>query len=180
MTAKKYLPIAIFIGVQACLLQALDQVLCGAVHPMGNAGFGWVSFQAWAMYFLAGCTPKGGIRTLIGYLIGMVASILIISGGGAVSGVLGFWAVPLVLLVLVPIILYLDIAPEMFNFVPAVFVGAGAYFGFMTYVPGAAFGGALVTETLYCVIGLVFGFCTITFRGWYEAKYVNAKSGAAK
>ena len=68
---------------------------------------------------------------------------------------------PLVLLVLVPIILYLDIAPEMINFVPAVFVGAGVFFGIMSYIPGATFGNASSARDL-CLIGLVFGWLTIT------------------
>lgn len=125
------------------------------------------------MYFLAGCIPKGAVRSFIGYAIGVIASIAIISGGGALAGTLGFFATPIVLLVLVPILLYLDIAPELFNFVPAVFVGAGVFFGCMTYVPGATFGGIAITEMIYCVLGLFFGFCTITFRGWYEGKYVK-------
>ena len=124
------------------------------------------------MYFLGGCTPKGGLRALIGYAIGMAASIAIMVGGGALGG-LGFWAMPAILLVLVPIILYLDIAPEMVNFVPAVFVGAGVFFGVMSYIPGADFVNAFLGEGVYCVIGLLFGFVTITFRGWYEKRYVN-------
>ena len=74
---------------------------------------------------------------------------------------------------LVPIILYLDIAPEMISFVPAVFVGAGVFFGAMSYIPGAEFANAFLAEGVYCAIGLLFGFVTITFRGWYEKKYVN-------
>ena len=171
MNAKKYLPIALFIGLQACVLQAIDQSICASIPPLA-AGGGWIYFQAWAMYFLGGCTPKGGTRALIGYVLGMIASIAIMVGGGAL-GALGFWAMPVILLILVPIILYLDIAPEMISFVPAVFVGAGVFFGVMSYIPGATFANAFVGEGVYCVIGLVFGFVTITFRGWYEKKYVN-------
>ena len=171
MTAKKYFPIALFIGVQAAVLQAIDQLICAGVSPL-VAGGGWISFQAWAMYFLGGCNIKGGMRALIGYIIGMVASIAIIFSGGQL-GTFGFWAMPLVLLVLVPVILYLDIAPEMISFVPAVFVGAGVFFGVMSYIPGAAFGNAFISELIYCIIGLVFGWITIKFRGWYEAKYIN-------
>ena len=90
MNAKKYLPIALFIGLQAAALQALDQAVCSNIPPLA-AGGGWISFQAWAMYFLGGCTPKGGLRALIGYAIGMAASIAIMVGGGAL-GALGFWA----------------------------------------------------------------------------------------
>ena len=171
MTAKKYFPIALFIGVQACLLQALDQLICPSIAPLA-AGGGWISFQAWAMYFLGGCTPKGGVRALIGYVLGMAASIAIMAGGGLL-GPLGFWAMPVTLLILVPIILYLDIAPELINFVPAVFVGAGVFFGIMSYIPGATYASAFISEGVYCVIGLLFGFLTILFRGWYEKKYVN-------
>ncbi len=176
MTAKKYLPIAVFIGVQAFVIQIIDQILCRYVPPLGNFGFGWVAFQAWAVYFMAGCTPKNGVRAFMGYFIGMIASIAIIAGSGSLGGNLGFFATPVVLLVLVPIILYLDIAPELFNFVPAVFVGAGVYFGCMTYVPGATFGNILVTESIYCVLGLLFGYTTVKFRGWYESKYVNKQT----
>lgn len=171
MTAKKYLPIALFIGLQAAVLQAVDQSIRTAIVPLA-AGGGWISFQAWAVYFLAGCTPKNGLRALIGYALGMFASIAIIFCGGQLGG-LGFWAMPLVLLVLVPIVLYLDIAPEMFNLVPAVFVGAGVFFGIMSYIPGATFANAFISEGLYCVIGLAFGWATIKFRSWYEGKYVN-------
>ena len=87
MNAKKYLPIALFIGLQAFALQALDQAVCANIPPLA-AGGGWISFQAWAMYFLGGCTPKGGLRALIGYVIGMAASIAIMVGGGALGALL--------------------------------------------------------------------------------------------
>ena len=171
MTAKKYLPIALFIGLQAAVLQAMDQAICASIAPLA-AGGGWISFQAWAMYFLAGCTPKGGLRALIGYVIGMAASVAIMMGGGAL-GALGFWAMPAILLILVPVVLYLDIAPELFNLVPAVFVGAGVFFGVMSYIPGATFQNAFLAELAYCAVGLVFGAVTIAFRGWYEKTFVN-------
>lgn len=174
MTLKKYFPIAVFIGVQAFFIQIIDQLLFSYVPPIGNAGFGWIAFQAWAVYFMAGGSVKNGMRALIGYVLGMIASIAIIWGAGQIAGGVGFFAVPIVLLILVPCILYLDQAPEMFSFVPAVFVGAGVFFGCMTYVPGATFTGIFVTETIYCIIGLFFGYKTVTFRVWYETKYINS------
>lgn len=59
----------------------------------------------------------GGARALIGYVIGMAASIAVIFCGGQ-SGAPGFWAMPLVLLAPVPTIPYLDIAREMAAFSP--------------------------------------------------------------
>ena len=175
VTARKYFPIALFIGIQAFVIQIVDQALHSHVPPAGNGGFGWIAFQAWAVYFMAGGTTKGGVRSFIGYFIGMVASIAILAGSGIV-GTLGFYAAPIVLLILVPIILYLDIAPDLLSFVPAVFVGAGVFFGMMTYVPGATFTNVLATESIYCVLGLIFGWATIAFRIWYEGRFVRPAS----
>ena len=178
MTAKKYFVIALFIGLQAAILQAVDQAICGGLAPL-VAGGGWISFQAWAMYFLGGCTPKGAARVTCGYILGMIASIAIMMLGGALGG-LGFWAMPLTLLILVPLIMYLEITPELINFTAALFVGAGVFFGIMSYAPGATFGSAFVGELIYCVIGLACGFCTVTFRGWYEPRYDQKHGVSAK
>ena len=58
MTLKKFVLIPVIIGVLACLIQALDQLLYTSVPPEGNVGFSWISFQSWAVYFLAGCTVR--------------------------------------------------------------------------------------------------------------------------
>ena len=65
MTLKKFVLIPVIIGVLACLIQALDQLLYSSVPPEGNVGFSWISFQSWAVYFLAGCTVRGGIKALL-------------------------------------------------------------------------------------------------------------------
>ena len=175
MNASKFFPIALFIGLQAALLQALDQTFCASFVLI--AGGGWISFQSWAMYFVSGCDLKGGARSLVGYIIGMVASIAIMLTGGALSG-LGFWATPVALIILVPIILYLELTPEIMSYVPAVFVGSGVFFGIMSYVPNATFQTAFIAELAYCVLGLFFGWMTVTFRGWYEPKFVNKETSA--
>lgn len=178
MTAKKYFVIALFIGLQAAVLQAIDQTICGSLAPLA-AGGGWIAFQSWAMYFLAGCTPKGAARTGVGYALGMVASIAIMVLGGKL-GALGFWAMPVTLMILVPIIMYLEITPELLSFTAALFVGAGVFFGIMSYVPGATFMTAFAGELIYCVIGLCCGFLTVTFRGWYEPRYDKKHAAASK
>ena len=92
MTAKKYFPIALFIGLQAAVLQAIDQAICAGIVPL-FAGGGWISFQAWAVYFMGGCTVKNGVRAMIGYVIGMVASIAL-SSVAARLGALAFGPCP--------------------------------------------------------------------------------------
>ncbi|MDR1393736.1 MAG: DUF1097 domain-containing protein [Bifidobacteriaceae bacterium] len=182
MTPKKFLPNALFIGILAMTCQIVDQLIVqngGGIGPLVGGG-GWIAFQAWAMYFLAGGTLKGGLRALIGYGFGMVASIAILFCGTQLSGPLGFWSVPLVLLVLVPPVIYLMIGPELVNLVPAVFVGAGVFFGVMTYCPfdeglnqWGMFGQTFLAETVYCILGLIFGWLTVTQQTWYNAKFVE-------
>jgi hypothetical protein len=186
MTPKKFFPNALFIGILAMTCQIVDQLIVGGggIGPLVGGG-GWIAFQAWAMYFLAGGSLKGGARALIGYVFGMIASILILYFGTTLSGVLGWWSVPLVLLVLVPPVIYLMIGPEMVNLVPAVFVGAGVFFGVMTYCPfedglgqWGMFGQTFLAETVYCILGLVFGWLTVTQQTWYNAKVLPAEASA--
>jgi hypothetical protein len=164
---KKFIIIPIIIATLAFTIQIVDQLLSPLVPPAGNFGFGWIAFQAWAMYFLAGCDIKGGIKTFLGYGSGIIASILIMEFGAAFMGI-GFLSFPLaVFLVVIPVIC-LERIPWL-DFVPAVFVGSGVFFGFMSYISAATYQGAAFTELVYCAIGLFYGYMTVTLRGAYEA-----------
>jgi hypothetical protein len=172
MKFGKFIVIPVFIAFLAFTMQAIDQGISKYFPPAGNAGFAWIAFQAWAMYFLAGCNVKGGIKTLLGYASGIVASIAIMMLGPALGG-LGFWAFPIAVFVVVVPVICLE-RVKWLDFVPSIFVGAGVFFGFMSYIKGATFSGAAVTELFYCLFGLVYGYITVAFRAWYEAKAAQA------
>lgn len=167
MTTKEYIIGPIIVAVIAMIVQLIDQTSILNVSAVG-VGFGWVSFQAWACYFLAGCTPKGGIRTFNGYLLGCIASIAIMILGGILSPILGFFGFPIAILICVVPVISLEKSGEWFDFVPALFIGAGAFFGFMSYVPGASYLNATITIMIHCVLGLLAGYLTIVFRTKYE------------
>ncbi|MCU0486224.1 MAG: DUF1097 domain-containing protein [Anaerolineales bacterium] len=176
MKFSKFIIIPLFIAFLAFTMQAIDQGISKFFSPAGNAGFGWIAFQAWAMYFLAGCNIKGGIRTFLGYASGIVASIAIMTLGPALGG-LGFWAFPIaVFAIVVPVICLEKV--KWLDFVPSIFVGAGVFFGFMSYIQGATFTGAAVTELFYCLFGLVYGYITVAFRVWYEAQVAKGAKDA--
>jgi hypothetical protein len=175
MTKGKFFWIAFFIGAQAFLLQVIDQVLAPLCPPDGNVGFGWIAFQAWAMYFLSGLNVVGAVKSFFSYGIGILASVAIMVSGGILSG-LGFFTIPVMLLFFVPFVIYFELAPSPLSYVPAMFVGAGVYFGFMSYIEAATYTGAAITELIYCALGLLFGYVTVTFRGWYEKHFVNNKT----
>jgi hypothetical protein len=172
MTLKKFIVIPFIIALLAGTIQIVDQLLHLQVEPLGNVGFSWIAFQAWAMYFLAGCDLKGGLKTLIGYVIGIVASIAIMVLGSSFAG-MGFYALPLaVFLVVIPVILLEKV--KWLDFIPAIFIGAGAFFAFMSYVPDATFAIAAKTEIIYCLLGLGYGYITILLRTAYEKKVSKA------
>jgi len=173
MSFKKFIIIPILVAILAGSIQAVDQLLHLQVEPLGNVGFGWIAFQSWAMYFLAGCNVKGGVKTLIGYILGIIASIAIISLGSGQLSSLGFFAFPIaVLLVVIPVIFLEKV--KWLDFIPAIFIGSGAFFAFMGYVPNANFAIATKTELIYCVLGLVYGYITVSLRTAYETRVSKA------
>ncbi|WED23597.1 DUF1097 domain-containing protein [Vibrio sp. JC009] len=166
MRFSQFIVIPVIVAFLAFTIQIVDQLLAPMMPIAGNAGFGWVAFIAWAMYFMAGCTPEGGKKTFAGYIAGIVASVAIMECGAAFSSA-GFFAFPVAIFIVVIPCICLEKVP-MFDFVPALFVGAGTFFGIMSYVGGATYVTATITELTYCVIGLVYGLVTIVLRGKYE------------
>ena len=147
---------------------AIDQLFSTLLLPEGNRGFGWISFQAWAVYFLAGCDIKGGIKTLLGYATGIVMTILIFELAG-IAGQFGFFAVPIAAFVFVMAVIFMEKLPP-FDFIPGIFIGAGAMVCFLNYIDGATYTNASLAILLYCAIGLLYGFLTVTFRTAYEKR----------
>lgn len=166
---KKFVMIPVMIGLLALLIQAIDQWLSPIMQPSGNHGFSWICFQSWAVYFFAGGTVKGGIKAFLAYAVGIGASILIMLLGGALTPALAFWSVPVAVGFIAFVAIFLE-KIEWLSLIPALFIGAGAFFAFMSYIPGATFMNATITELVYSAIGLLFGFVTVTLRVAYEKR----------
>lgn len=175
MKFSKFIIIPVMIAALAAIVQCIDQALVGSgLLPFGPS-FGWITFQAWAVYFFAGCNLQGGIRAFIAYVTAIVASAAIIGAGSWLAGLgLGFWAFPLSLLVLVIPVICLE-RVKYFDLIPALFIGAGAFFALMNFAVDPTgslcenFAKAGAVEMVYCIIGLVAGWVTVTLRGRYEA-----------
>lgn len=177
---KQLLVVSCGLAVQASVM-----VLLNAFVPMLTNGMDmmWIAFQAWAVYFVAGCTPANGLKAWLGYLSGIIASILIIKLMGApgirdlpsAAGMNLAMALA-VLIVVVPAIM----TENLKNMVPALFIGSGAFFASLGH---AALAAALPADSgpnlpllyatqavlVYCAFGLAFGYITVFWRGKYEA-----------
>jgi len=168
MNFKKFVVIPLFIAVLASLFIALDQLISPLMPIAGNNTFGWVTFQAWAMYFLAGGTVKGGLRTFFGYALGILSAILIIKLAG-VLGSTGFWAIPLAVLVMVVPMCSMERAHSLIDFVPAIFVSSAVFFAFgQIYGKTTTDASSAITILVYCAIAMVLGYLTVSIRTAYE------------
>jgi len=194
MSFGKFIIIPILLGVQAAILMLIAKFIPGSTMAVGGPGLlVFVTFQAWAVYFAAGCTPKNGVKVFLAYLSGIVASIAIMAMGDRLAVVIGGAETPnfylayaiAVFIVVIPAI-SLERVP-MFDFIPGLFIGSGMFFGIMTLggtvgiVDGVAtkigiahdvagFTSVLVPELIGCAVGQLFGFITVTWRTAYEAK----------
>ena len=168
MDFKKFIVIPVYIAILAAAFIVLDQLISPYMPIADNKGFGWVTFQAWAMYFMAGCTVKGGARTFLGYVLGVLSAILIIALAG-VLGSTGFWAVPLAVLVMVIPMCSMERAHSLIDFVPAIFVSSAVYFAFTQIYPATTtISSMAITILVYCGIGMILGYITISIRTAYE------------
>lgn len=174
MDFKKFIVIPVYIAFLAAAFIVIDQVISPYMPIADNKGFGWVTFQAWAMYFLAGCTVKGGARTFLGYALGILSAIVIIELAG-VLGTTGFWAVPLAVLVMVIPMCSMERAHSLIDFVPAIFVSSAVYFAFTQIYPATTTRTSMaITILVYCAIGMILGYITIRLRAAYENMVAKA------
>ena len=206
MSFGKFIIIPILLGVQAAILMLIGKFIPGstpAVQGMNGPGLLiFVTFQAWAVYFAAGCTPKNGVKVLLAYATGIAASIGVCMIGDKISPMLGpegspnYWiGYALAVFIIVIPVISLEKVP-MFDFIPGIFIGSGMFFAMLNLGGGAQINEAgeavrtfmahdfasykaiAVPELIGCAVGQVFGFITVAWRGAYEAKVSGGAAAA--
>ncbi|GHT46241.1 hypothetical protein AGMMS49965_23680 [Bacteroidia bacterium] len=159
-----------YTAVLAFIIVCIDQLLKGCMPIGAENGFTYIAFVAWAVYFFSG-TAKDGIRAAIGYAIGVAFSVGIILIAGLFACT-PFFMVPIAVFIVVFLVLYLEKVPWV-NYIPAMFVASGCFFGIMNYVPGATFCSAATVELIYGFIGLLFGWFTVIGKGWLSKQFLK-------
>jgi len=179
LSHKQLFVVSCGLAVQAAILVLINGVLPAITHGMDMM---WIAFQAWAVYFIVGCTAANGIKAWIGYFTGILASIAIIElmGMPGIKGLPNIGGMNLAMAVAVFIVVIPAIMSEnVKNNVATLFIGSGAFFASFGHsaLAAAVPSGDLVTkyvyatqaELIYCALGLTFGFITVFWRGKYEA-----------
>lgn len=184
MPFSKFIVFPIFVALQAASMMLVARYIkIGPESIGGPMLLTWVAFQAWAMYFLGGCTVKAAGKTVVGYAGGIIASVAIFEVNSILGGFMdGYWALALaVFIVVIPVMCAERVA--ILNFVPAWFLGAGVFFALAGMHGPSTIGGYLeigVPEMIACVIGLFYGLCTVTFRTWYEKMVMPASEDVSE
>jgi len=186
MTFKQFFFIPVYIA-----LMAVTMVMLTKPSPLVVPFFWpWIAFQAWAMYFLAGCTIQGGVKVFLGYAGGAAASVAIFELMGLLAKSLHpAIALSIAVFLVVIVVISAERVP-WFDFVPAWFVGAGIFFGVMSIyafpeLPADASAGAKYLLTgkylmVSCGIGLVYGVVTVAIRAKYEACLASNQQAPAE
>ncbi|MBT3278009.1 MAG: DUF1097 domain-containing protein [Phycisphaerales bacterium] len=177
MTLKQFMPIPIMIAAIATVLVVAYNYIIPEIPSLAKiVGPGMpVTFQAWAMYFMAGCTILGGLKVLVGYAGGIAASIFILE-------VMNFspanfkWMMALaVFVIVIPVIMAERV--KLINHVPAWFVGSGMFFVLRNFPAPtgqamdprwAAHCDTAMLVLTACLIGQIFGIITVWCRMAYE------------
>lgn len=176
---SQFIGFPVFVGVQAFILLTMAPFIPFTPAAMGSGLLSWAAFQAWAMYFMGGATVNMALKTFAGYIGGIIASVVLIELGGLLKGLNGptiTWGTSLVVFFVAFLIICAERVPSI-NFLPSYFIGSGAYFAIVTYVQRPDSVGVYswyfqvaVPLLISVVIGLLFGWCTVYFRVWYDAR----------
>jgi hypothetical protein len=181
----KFMGFPAFVGVQAVILLTMAPFIPFTPAALGAGLLTWAAFQAWAMYFLGGATINMALKTFAGYVGGIIASVILIELGGLFGGMDGSrvaWGTVLAVFFVAFLIISAERVKSI-NFLPAYFIGSGAYFAILSYVQRPEAVGAYawyfqvaVPLLISVVIGLIFGWVTVYFRVWFDSKVKVADS----
>lgn len=164
----KFTPHALIIAVLAGLMQLLDL-------QMGDLFFAWIGFGAWACYFLAGCTIKGGIKVISCWVAGLIASIAIIELGIVLTEMTGSPSIgfPISVGLIAFFVILCEKVPEL-DFIPAWFIGAACFFA-SNNLFGGDYNKSVPVLLISCLVGQVFGVITVFLRTKYGSMIESEK-----
>ncbi len=172
MKTGKLVVYAVIVAALAGIVTLITDVMQAAGIITTDASLTFITFICWATYFVFGANLKGAWSAFLGFIVGIVAAILMFVLAGQFAGMgmnVGLVAIPLAVFILVIFMLLAEKLPY-FNNVAAIFLGTGMFFGLMgTPAIGATgYGTVFLGELIYAAIGFAAGWLTVWIRGAVE------------
>ena len=163
MSFAQFFIIPVFISFQAFFLMLLGPYVA---HVPGNNGIlgpgliTWIAFQAWAMFFLCGCSVKMALKTIAGYIGGIVASIAIFQLGNLLAQPLGgYWGYAIAVFIIVASANSINLTDGLDGLAGIIAATAFTAYGIIALLQEQDF---LITFS-FVVVGACFAFL------WYNA-----------
>lgn len=164
MKTKNYVIYVVLVALLAGIVDLFTNVLEAAkvFNPTENPiSLTFVSFVAWALYFVVGANVTGAAKAFVSMLFGAVAAVFMFILSIA-FGLSPWWAIPLAVFIVVLFMVPLE--KLKFINLAAVFAGTGLFFaadGQLTTYTIPDYATCVAAEMLYILIGLVAGWLTI-------------------
>ncbi len=175
MPFSKYIVIPVFFAVQAAVLLLIAPLInLGSPESIGGPSLiVWVTFHGWAMYFLAGASPKMIGKVLICFAGGAAVSVAIIQLTIALVGVVGgYWGAAIAVFIIAVPLISTERVPYI-DFLPGWFVGAGTFFA-LHHMSGThdaqGYMAIAFAELVGTAVGLGFGYVSATFKAAYSKR----------
>ena len=171
---------ALGIAIISCLIVFLDSLFCAYVFP--NNLFIWIAFASWTIFFTS--STKERLKSLPGYIIGMLASIAIIYLGSAISSFMNFTINGIsatscfaTLLVVFCIMLMYEFKLLNFTSISSVFVGIWVIFSGLgaTIYPNSVKDTLIIFAIVICysIVGLIAGWLSMIIYKLTDKIYVK-------
>lgn len=182
MKPKALLPYSVLMGLLAGVVTLVTWVGMNGFLVTGASPLTYVSFCAWAAYFLFGAAPKPALHAFASMAAGIVAAILMFVLSIA-FGFVPWWAVPVAVVILVIGMMWLEKVPPVSN-IAAVFLGTGLYFSLSA---AGVFEGTFTLQTyltvglvelIYVAIGFIAGWLSVQLSIWCTAKFGGSAPAA--
>ncbi|ADI01449.1 MAG TPA: DUF1097 domain-containing protein [Syntrophothermus lipocalidus] len=166
------MPLALSVGVLAGLLTYFAVATSSALHIVV-----WVSFIAWAVFFVAGADKNGVLKSLVPLCGGTVWGCICIL---AMQGLARGFSLPAlsVLVGLAALVIVLMMKLPLFELAPAQFLGFAAYFG--SYFGNAVGPNQSPVFVALCVavslaVGVLVGLVSVQIPNLFSGKEVSSQ-----
>ncbi len=166
MKSKHYVLYVVLVALLAGVVDLVTNLLqSAAVFAPSTISLTFISFVAWALYFLVGSSLSGGAKAFVSILFGAIAAVAMFMLSIA-FGFTPWWAVPVAVVIVVLFMMPLE--KLKFVSLASVFAGTGLFFaanaaGVLSTFTIADYLNCILAEMLYVFIGLAAGWLTIQF-----------------